>query len=220
MKYYELANLVMLPRAWKTGIVYSILPIDGSGNLTFTRSGTADRIDKDGNTETMAANVPRIDYTGGVTCPSLLMDNTETCTLTSLPSNLTEDFTLYFEATREDDGTSSIAFCEFESTTNGEVRIFAHTLGRLRVKLTDDSSNIDNLYSVNDAFTQGDTLKFAIRCTSTDSKLYIGGSLADTSVGIGTITIDNVFDLTEIRLHEMRFYPIALTETQCEDLTS
>jgi len=86
--------------------------------------------------------------------------------------------------------------------------------------LTDDNNDVDNLYTANNTFQQGDTLKCAIRCTDTDSKLYVGGSLVDTSVGIGTITIDNVFDLTEIRLHEMRFYPIALTTSQCEDITS
>ena len=217
---YHLANFVFLPRAWKTSHLYVIKPTDGSADLSFTRAGTADRINAEGNSETMAANVPRIDWSNDVTCPALLMDDTETATLSSLPADLTDNFTIYAEVTRETISSSSITFCEFESSTTGEIRIFAHTDGRLRVKLTDNSSNIDNLYSGNNEFDQNDKIKFALRCTSTESQLYIDGALADTSSGIGIITVDNIFDLTDSRIHEMRFYPIALSVSQCQQITS
>ena len=64
--------------AYKTSKVYTILPNDGVADFTFSRAGTADRIDPDGNVETMAANVPRIDYANGG-CPELLLDTGELC---------------------------------------------------------------------------------------------------------------------------------------------
>jgi hypothetical protein len=47
MSYFDDASLVMIPSGTKTSKVYSVKPIDGTGDLTFTRSNdTATRVAK------------------------------------------------------------------------------------------------------------------------------------------------------------------------------
>lgn len=58
----DTANLAMIPAAYAEDKVYSVLPSDGDGDFTFTRSGSGTRINKGGYIETMAENVPRLNY--------------------------------------------------------------------------------------------------------------------------------------------------------------
>ena len=69
-----------IPSAYKVGKTYSAIPNDGSGDFTFSRPEPADRVDENRDTESMAINVPRIDY-ADEGCPKLLLDNsiTERC---------------------------------------------------------------------------------------------------------------------------------------------
>ena len=69
-----------IPSAYKVGKTYSAIPNDGNGDFTFSRPAPADRTDENAATESMAINVPRIDY-ADEGCPKLLLDNsiTERC---------------------------------------------------------------------------------------------------------------------------------------------
>lgn len=71
-------KLALIPSGYKASKVYSVLPSDGVGDFDFSRSGNATRIDKDGLIETVASNVPRLNYplSDGVVsgCPSLLLE--------------------------------------------------------------------------------------------------------------------------------------------------
>jgi hypothetical protein len=58
----DTANLAMIPAAYAEDKVYSVLPSDGDGDFTFTRTGSGTRINKGGYIETMAENVPRLNY--------------------------------------------------------------------------------------------------------------------------------------------------------------
>ena len=74
MSYYDDASLVLIPSGVKASKVYSQKPTDGTGDLTFTRASTATRTNESGVIESVASNVPRLDYSGGATCPSLLLE--------------------------------------------------------------------------------------------------------------------------------------------------
>ena len=63
-----------IPSAYKVGKTYTAIPNDGNGDFTFSRPAAADRTDENGDTESMATNVPRIDYSDDG-CPVLLLDN-------------------------------------------------------------------------------------------------------------------------------------------------
>ena len=58
MSYFDDASLVMIPSGYKDQKVYSVKPIDGSGDLTFTRSNdTATRVGPDGLIQKVRTNV-------------------------------------------------------------------------------------------------------------------------------------------------------------------
>jgi hypothetical protein len=71
-------SLALIPSGVKASKVYSVLPTDGSGDFTFTRSGNATRVNSDGLIELVTSNVPRLNYPliDGVVsgCPSLLLE--------------------------------------------------------------------------------------------------------------------------------------------------
>ena len=71
-------SLAMIPSGYKASKVYSVLPESGVGDFDFTRATTATRINSSGLIETVATNVPRLEYPliDGVVngCPSLLLE--------------------------------------------------------------------------------------------------------------------------------------------------
>lgn len=71
-------SLALIPSGYKASKVYSVLPSNGDGDFTFTRSGTATRVNAQGLIETVDANTPRLNYPlidGEVSgCPSLLLE--------------------------------------------------------------------------------------------------------------------------------------------------
>ena len=77
----KIPSIAMIPSAYKSGKVYSVLPTDGSGDLNFARASEATRVNKDGLIETVGSNVPRIDYTDGG-CPKLLLEPQSTNLIT------------------------------------------------------------------------------------------------------------------------------------------
>ena len=59
------ASLIVTPSATKASKLYAIKPQNASGDLTVVRATTATRVNEDGLIESVAANVPRIDYKDG-----------------------------------------------------------------------------------------------------------------------------------------------------------
>ena len=66
-------SIALIPSGYKANKVYSVLPTDGAGDLTFTRASSATRVNKEGLIETVTTGVPRLDYSDGG-CPSLLLE--------------------------------------------------------------------------------------------------------------------------------------------------
>jgi len=78
---YDKASIALIPSGYKAGStdnLYSVLPANGNGDFNATRGSTATRVNKDGLIESVAADVPRLDYplTNGVVgdCPHLLLE--------------------------------------------------------------------------------------------------------------------------------------------------
>lgn len=66
------ASLVLTPNAVKASKLYSIIPSNGNGDMTVVRATTATRVNSSGLIESVAANVPRLNYDGS--CPSILVE--------------------------------------------------------------------------------------------------------------------------------------------------
>ena len=73
MALFDDASLVVTPNGYKAGTLYSIKPTSGAGDMTVLRATTATRVNSAGLIESVANNVPRLDYSNG-TCPSLLVE--------------------------------------------------------------------------------------------------------------------------------------------------
>jgi hypothetical protein len=73
MSLLDKASLIVTPNGFKASKLYSVVPSDGSGDLDVTRATTATRVNSLGLIESVANNVPRLDYTNG-SCPSLLVE--------------------------------------------------------------------------------------------------------------------------------------------------
>jgi hypothetical protein len=57
MSYFDDASLVMIPSGYKNQKVYSVKPLDGSGDLTFSRASSATRVASNGLIEKVRTNV-------------------------------------------------------------------------------------------------------------------------------------------------------------------
>ena len=82
MSLYDKASIALIPSGTKASKLYSVLPANGDGDFTHSRGSTATRVNKDGLIESVAADVPRLDYplTNGVAgdCPHLLLEPSRT----------------------------------------------------------------------------------------------------------------------------------------------
>lgn len=73
MSLLDTASLLLTPNAVKASKLYSVIPSNGNGDFTATRATTATRINPSGLVESVALNVPRLDYSLGG-CPSILLE--------------------------------------------------------------------------------------------------------------------------------------------------
>lgn len=66
-------QFALIPSAYRVSKVYSVLPVDGSGDMTFYRNGEATRVREDGLIEDVSSNIPRLNWLNS-NCPSLLLE--------------------------------------------------------------------------------------------------------------------------------------------------
>lgn len=70
-------QFTLIPSAYNTSKVYSVLPVNGDGDFTFSRIGDGTRVKENGLIETIVgSNNPRLNWSGE--CPSLLLEGTST----------------------------------------------------------------------------------------------------------------------------------------------
>jgi hypothetical protein len=81
MSLLNSASLVVTPNGYKAGTLYSVIPNSTLGDMTVVRATTATRVNSAGLIESVANNVPRLDYLNGI-CPSLLVEPQRTNVLT------------------------------------------------------------------------------------------------------------------------------------------
>jgi len=74
------ASLILTPNAVKASKLYSIIPSNGNGDMDVVRATTATRVNSLGLIESVAENVPRLNYDGS--CPSILVEGQRTNLLT------------------------------------------------------------------------------------------------------------------------------------------
>ena len=70
-------QFTLIPSAYRVNTVYSVLPVDGSGDMTFSRDSEATRVREDGLIENVLSNTPRLNWLNS-NCPSLLLEPART----------------------------------------------------------------------------------------------------------------------------------------------
>jgi len=68
------SSLITTPNAVNSGLLYSIIPSNGNGDMDVVRATTATRVNSLGLIESVAANVPRLNYDVAGGCPSILVE--------------------------------------------------------------------------------------------------------------------------------------------------
>jgi hypothetical protein len=74
MSLFDDASLVLTPNGYKASKLYSIKPTSGLGDMTVVRATTARRVNSSGIIESVAINVPRLDYPPLGGCPKILVE--------------------------------------------------------------------------------------------------------------------------------------------------
>ena len=99
--------------------------------------------------------------------------------------------------------------------------LFSTSNGRLRVLLSDENGTTENLYSSNNSFDKGETIKAAVKITPSGCTLFVDGSSVATSSSVGTITgIDAITYFRKAALKQFLIFPSALSDAECITLTS
>lgn len=80
MNLYDLISFGLSPNAVKSGKIYAFKPVDGAGDLTFSRASSRTRINSSGFIETIPAEWPALNYDSD--CPSLSLEPARTNLIT------------------------------------------------------------------------------------------------------------------------------------------
>ena len=133
--------------------------------------------------------------------------------------------TWFFELKRITDlslQNQSIAILKNDSTgANNRFTIYSTNNGRFRVLLSDEGGTTENLFSPNNSFDKGETIKVALKITSSGCTLFVDGSSVATSSSVGTITgIDAITYFRKAALKQFLIFPTALSDAECITLTS
>ena len=161
MSVLEQASLVAIPSGYKASKLYSVVPSTGAGDLTFSRSTTATRVNESGLIETVAINTPRLDFTGGG-CGKYLFEPQRTNTIP-----YSNDFSKYTESAitqqagflSPDGGNnatkisgtigSSFLYYSGVASESGSRSIWARTVSGTGIaNLTSHNSNTNNSFTI------------------------------------------------------------------------
>lgn len=101
----DTASLIITPNSQKAGILKAVKPFENTGDLSVVRATSATRVNSSGLIESVASNVPRLDYTNG-SCPTILVEPQRTNLLlnsatvaTQTIASLAQVYTLSFYGT-------------------------------------------------------------------------------------------------------------------------
>lgn len=206
MSLFESASLVITPNGTKASKLYAIKPTDASGDLSVTRATTATRVNSSGLIESLANNVPRLDYTNS-TCPSILVEPQRTNI-----SNYIESGTGNFQSGGVTSGTSILGLTAFKVTTNTDTYGDAPYL------------NANSEYQANTSYTISFYTDFS-KCTGAEisvsflgffpSFAYAGINVNKTTKAITTFNVNGVWTLNSYSATQINgeIYKIICTAT-------
>jgi hypothetical protein len=119
----ENASLIVTPNAYKAGKLYSVTPEDGSGDFTASRATTATRVNENGLIESVAVDVPRIDYTNG-NCPSILVEPQRTNVILQSENLIDTEWSSIDATVSSFSNIIGLPFFKIDNTSGNSSRLF------------------------------------------------------------------------------------------------
>jgi len=222
----KIPSIYMSRGAYKDGIVYSVLPTDGSGDLDFVRGSDATRINQNGDSEVMTNNTPRLDYSEG-SCPVLLVEGAD-------GSRNREEFRK-LNLSDYIDGYEGVLYLETKAFSNTGSKRYISILNNssgdgfsFYFDSTDNRVGISNGF-VDDFFSLDvlDYNKYALRYNSNSIDLFVNGEKTLTTVySIGYQNLDSIKsyksgakNFFQGKIKDLRVYKGNMTDQELEELT-
>ena len=191
MSVYDDASLVLIPSGYKASKLYSVVPTSGDGDLTFSRSTTATRVNADGLIETVAINTPRLDFTGGG-CGKYLFEpqrtnlylNSDTLATQNITTTA-DDYTVSFE------GTGTVTF---SGTYSGSL-VGTGASDRVELTFTATSGTLTSTVSGSCTSGQSELGDYATSYIPTAGTSVTRGADASSTSGLSSVinSVEGVF---------------------------
>jgi len=180
-------SITMIPSGYKAEKVYSVLPTNGDGDLTFERNNIGTRVNKNGLIEQVATDIPRLDYSDG-SCPSLL---SERWSLNL--ARYSEDFSQWWQKTNSTVTTNQTTSPSGDLTAD-KLQRTSTTYNYLGKGISKDSQQLNMTISI--FVKQGEGDFFAIRGQGDypnriDAIYQFSTNELNTSVGGNNFTVIN-----------------------------
>ena len=194
------SSIALIPSAYGTSKVYSVIPSNGNGDFNFSRSGNATRVNKGGFIETMGTNVPRLDYPliDGVVqdCPALLLEPQRLNLV-----NYSEDFTQWANTGSETTDTANAAISPDGSLNSTKLQEANSNFGYHRLsKSITASSATDYALSI---FAKKGTQKYVQLLLLSTSNSFTASKVFDLENGtLGETITNGTATLTDSKIED------------------
>ena len=176
-----------VPSSYKLEKTYTAIPNDGTADFTFSRPSPANRTDPDSVIESMAIDVPRIDYSDEG-CPKLLLDNSisEKCFGSAI--DVSGDFVWTIELSARENGNTIRRVQMSDATDNYVTFYYGSSSNSIGVSFFDGTNTValSYNYSDNTLFKELKVVK-----TGTEISFKIDGVLvgySESTIAINTLT--------------------------------
>ena len=179
MSLLDTASLVITPNGTKASTLYSVVPSSGAGDMTVTRATTATRVNSAGLIESVASNVPRLDYSNG-TCPSILVEPQRTNLLT-YSSDFTNGWYAYLGSI-----TATANYGIAPDGTNTSTRILFTSNNQIWAKAISGLTGLNGTFSLYIKGVAGQTISIAYGGNDNTVTLQSGWNRYSVT-GVGTI---------------------------------
>jgi hypothetical protein len=78
---YDKASFIFTANAYSASRLFSIKPTTGNGDLIFSRASSCTRVNSSGVIEVLANDIPALNYSSSLSCPTLILEPTRTNSL-------------------------------------------------------------------------------------------------------------------------------------------
>lgn len=203
--HFDECSLLMVAGATKSSKLYSVIPTDGDGDLTFSRTGTATRMNSSGVMESVATETPALHYgddpENPSSCPFVLIEPQRTnlvkqsedltaspwSVLGTTPPTLTNVAGVGLDggsATKIEFGSDSASRCQqtigdLDDTTEHHISLWAKTVSAasttIDIKVNDDTIVTAGTLTITNSWTRFD-VTYTSQSVATSARLQISNN--------------------------------------------